>query len=256
LARWLALGLLLALGGWARADAAAEAIFQKVRALNPGLQDSQAQVDLTLRAVLLVVPYQARVRGKYYFKRPDMHKLEATEAPDYIKRYPQAFGFSLPRLERFASTVLGPETLAREPVWHLRLLPREPMGDVEAIELWIHRDLHTVLRHVTFYKAQGRLAVDLEWRRTQSFLVIDRMRGAFDFPSVGLKATAAGRYSDYRFNQGLPDSLFQPPEAYAGPPTPGWDRLAVQAAQAEAQPHRGLEEGERPGSLLPLWGRP
>ncbi len=203
--------LLLALGAQApaRADAQVEEIFARVRQLNPGMTDYQADIDIALRAKVAFLPYNPRMSGSYYHKRPDKHKLVLEKAPSYVKKYPNIFGWNLPRLEKFNSRVAAQVDLDGQPTWHIALTPKQGMGDVQLVELWVNRNDYSVPRQITRYKNNGLLAVDVQYRQAEGFLVFDRMSARFEFPSVSVNATATATYKNYKFNQGLSDDFFK-----------------------------------------------
>lgn len=201
--------LVVLLAAPALADEQVEAIFEKVHQLNPGLEDYSADIEIQLEARVAIFPYRPRLKGRYYHKRPDLHKLELTEGPNYLKKYPNAFGFSLPRLERFHSRVEGETTLADgTPVWHIVLLPAEGMGDIRRVELWVNRRDYTIARHETRYERNGLLRVEASYRRERGFVVFDRVQATFQFPAVAVTARATATYANYTFNPGLPAEFF------------------------------------------------
>ena len=203
--KWL---LVLSLSGVAGAAETAEQIFARARALNPTLKDYTCSIAIQLKARLGFVPYNPALSGMYYYKKPDRHKLELKKAPSYLKKYPQVFGFNLPDLKRYRAVRVQSTQLNKMPVYKIILVPRSPGNDITSVEVYVHRQLYIVPKYDTFYK-QGHLLVDIDFAREKSFWVYRSMKADFEFPSV--RATAAARYSGYRFNQKLPDSLFEVP---------------------------------------------
>lgn len=207
----LALAALFASLGASRpalADSKVDAIFAKVKAVNPGLQDYAADIDIQLNAKVSFLPYKPKMSGTYYHKRPDKHKLVLEKAPSYVKKYPQIFGWNLPQLERFNSRVAGEVDLGGKPTWRIELLPKQAMGDIQRIELYVNRNDYTVPRQVTSYSNDGELAVDVDYRSEGGFKVFERMTATFLFPKVSVQAKATATYANYRFNQKLADSFF------------------------------------------------
>ncbi len=203
--------LLLALGiqAPARADSQVEEIFARVRQLNPGMTDYQADIDIAIRAKVAFLPYNPRMSGSYYYKQPDKHKLVLEKAPSYVKKYPNIFGWNLPKLEKFTSRVVAQVDLDGQPTWHIALTPKQGMGDVQLVEIWVNRSNYSVPRQITRYKNNGLLAVDVQYRQAQDFLVFDKMSARFEFPAVSVNATATATYANYKFNQGLTDDFFK-----------------------------------------------
>ena len=147
--------------------------------------------------------------GKYYYKAPDKHKLVLEKAPSYVKKYPNIFGWNLPKLEKFNSRVKETTTLNNQKVWHLLLLPKQGMGDIISVEMWVNCEDYTVPRQVTNYKNDGKLSVDVNYITKDSYKVFDSMSAQFAFPKVSVNAHATAKYSNYVFNKNLPDSFFK-----------------------------------------------
>ncbi len=185
-----------------------EDLFEKIRAVNGQVTDYSAAVDVQVNAQIAFVPYNPRVLGRYFYKRPDKHKLEVEEAPSYLKKYPNIFGYSLPDLKKYRGVVVEGGSFNGRPVYRVELLPRGG-SSVSRIDLLVDKERSLVLRNQTTYKNQGSLDVQVQYKKDSSYWVFDTMKARFVFPSVKVNATASAKYSDYRYNQGLPDSFFE-----------------------------------------------
>lgn len=146
--------------------------------------------------------------GTYHHKRPDKHKLVLEKAPSYIRRYPNIFGWNLPDLSRFHVTSLEETQLEGAPATRMTLTPKQGMGDILQVEVWVDPREATIPRQVTRYKGEGLLQVDVRYREDQGYKVFETMNARFEFPKVAVTATATATYRDYRFNQGLDDRFF------------------------------------------------
>ena len=193
----------------ALADSRVEAIFEKVKKVNPKLVDYSADIDIDLVVRVGFIPYRPDANGKYYYKKPDQHKLELKKAPGYLKDYPSIFGWSLPSLEKYKSVVQQETEWRGQPVYYVVLLPKGSQGDIQRIEMWINRKDHTVPRQITYYSGNGKLEVQGSYARHDGFLVFDKMQANFDFPKASVKAQAVADYTNYRFNLGLTDDFFK-----------------------------------------------
>ncbi|MGM9992654.1 MAG: outer membrane lipoprotein carrier protein LolA [Candidatus Bruticola sp.] len=193
----------------AQADEEVDKIFSQIKSLNQGLKDYQADIDISLRAKVAFIPYNPTMSGKYYYKAPDKHKLVLEKAPSYVKKYPNIFGWNLPKLEKFNSRVKEVTTLNNQKVWHLMLLPKQGMGDIISVEMWVNCSDYTVPRQVTNYKNDGKLSVDVNYITKDSYKVFDSMTAQFVFPKVAVNANASAKYSNYVFNKDIPDTFFQ-----------------------------------------------
>lgn len=182
-----------------------EKIFEKARAVNPGLQDSSADMSVEINAVLGFIPYKTAATGKYYHKQPDKNKLDLQKAPSWLKKYPQVFGYKLPDLTRYNVLKIQETDLRGNPVYRVQLVPKQHTNDITNIDIYFNRSDYSVPKFDTFYN-KGHLYVDMDYAKTGPFVVCDKLNADFEFPNI--TATASATYSNYLFNQKLPDSMF------------------------------------------------
>lgn len=182
-------------------------ILAKAVAINPGLADYSADVQLPLRATLGFIPYNKNLNGRYYHKRPDKHKLDLNNAPSMLKKYPNVFGFNLPDMARYRVIKVSEINLrGKLPVYKIILVPKKQTSDITGIDIYVNRKDYTIPRYDTFY-TKGHLYVNIDFRKEGKWLVFDRVNADFEFPNV--IATATASYSNYKFNQNPADSFFQ-----------------------------------------------
>ena len=182
-----------------------EKIFEKARAVNPGLQDSSADMKVQIKAVLGFIPYNTGANGKYYHKQPDKNKLELQNAPSWLKRYPNVFGYKLPDLTRYNTLKIQEMDLRGLPVYKVMLVPKEHTNDITSLDIYFNRNDYTVPKYDTFYN-KGHLYIDMDYIRADKFVVCDKLNADFEFPNI--TATATAGYANYLFNQKLPDAMF------------------------------------------------
>ncbi|MBQ7529660.1 outer membrane lipoprotein-sorting protein [bacterium] len=192
-----------------KADEQVENIFNNIKNINKGLVDYQANIDIQLQARLAFIPYNPAMSGSYYYKAPEKHKLVLEKAPSYLKKYPNIFGWHLPKIEKFNSRVTETIELEGQKVWHILMLPKQGMGDIISVEMWVNCKDYTVPRQVTNYKNDGRLSVNVQYTTIEGYKVFDKMSAQFVFPKVAVNANATAKYSNYKFNNNLPDSFFE-----------------------------------------------
>jgi outer membrane lipoprotein-sorting protein len=195
--------VLTALPGWSAESV--EKIFEKARAVNPGLQDSTAEMSVQINAVLGFIPYKTSATGKYYHKQPDKNKLDLEKAPSWLKKYPQVFGYKLPDLTRYNVLKIQESELRGNPVYRIQLVPKQRTNDITNIDIYFNREDYSVPKFDTFY-TKGHLYVDMDYTKSGKFVVCDKLSADFEFPNI--TATASANYSNYVFNQNLPDSMF------------------------------------------------
>lgn len=182
-------------------------ILAKAVAINPGLKDYSADINLPLRATLGFVPYNPNLIGRYYYKRPDKHKLDLKNAPGILKKYPNVFGFNLPDMARYKILRVQEMNLrGKLPVYKIAMIPNPRTSDVTGIDIYVNRSNYTIPKYDTFY-VRGHLYVNIDFRKQDQYLVYDRVSAEFEFPNV--VATATATYSNYLFNQNLQDGFFR-----------------------------------------------
>ncbi len=189
------------------ADPQVEHLFAVARKVNSGLSDYSADMTLKLNANLGIITYHPEMKGKYLYKKPNKHKLDIQKAPNYLKKYPNVFGFNLPQLKNFDSKVVDEVLVADSPCYHIYLKNNVTANnDIEHLEIYIDKANHTVPRYDTYYH-NGHLFVTSKYRQLESFWVFERMTA--DYTSSSVTVTASADYDNYKFNQKLSDSLFK-----------------------------------------------
>ena len=204
----LALALLVLSVIPARAEDVRE-VYQKINNINPGLVDYQATLNVDVNAKWAFIPYSPKLSGHYYYQAADKHKLVLEDAPSFLKKYPNAFGFHLPELTKYNGVVNGTTELNGRECILLTMTPKDPNKSVQSVQLWVDAENYTVPRQITNYKDNGRLSVNANYVQDQGYWVFDNMRADFSFPKVKVNATAKATYRDYRFNIGLTDAFFE-----------------------------------------------
>ncbi|MBN9414264.1 MAG: hypothetical protein J0I12_02440 [Candidatus Eremiobacteraeota bacterium] len=205
---FLGMCLLLALATSAGADEQTEKIFSRARALNPGLQDFSAELDIQMQADMGPIHYKPKLQGKYYFKQADKHKIELNGGPKEIRKYPAIFGFQFPQMERFDSTMVEESVYKGRPVFHCRLVPKWTGDNIKQVDYLIDKERYTVAQASTGYRNEGNLTLDFEYTKVGNFTVFESLKANADFPSMSASANGEAKYSHYSFNQNLPNSLF------------------------------------------------
>lgn len=185
----------------------AEALWNKLESINPGLTDYQVRLDIRVQAKYQFLNPRLNLKGTYYYKKPDRHKLTLDRASYFLNKYPDVFGWSLPDLKHFNSKVELTNLEGKE-FYLVTLTPKTIAGDIERERLWIDKENYTFPKHVYEYKNQGVITLDVKYRKENNFYVFDKMNATFNIPQEKLSATANATYGQYQFNTGLTDSFF------------------------------------------------
>ncbi|MCE1246905.1 MAG: hypothetical protein LWY06_09690 [Firmicutes bacterium] len=207
------LAFLISIMGIAPAQAAdkaptAKELWDKITKINPTLKDYTVPLRVSLQAKYQFLNPRMNLTGTYYFKKPDKHKIKLDRASSLLDKYPKIFGWNMPKLEDFNSTV-SLEKLNGRDCYLVTLTPKTIAGDVERERIWIDKENLTYPKHIYEYKKGGSISLEVQYRKDGDFMVYDKMNASFSFPAEKLSATAQAGYGKYVFNSGLSDSFFQ-----------------------------------------------
>jgi hypothetical protein len=187
-----------------------EELFKKMGEVNPGLKDYSSDIKVELQFTIRTLNFA----GKYYYKKPDKYKLELKKSPSFLKKYPQIFGWSLPNLSKYNSTIKPDKDTQGQESYEVELIPIQGMGDIVKQEIWINKKDYTFPKQLFVYN-YGTITVNAKYRKEGKFIVFDTLCADFDIkvPIIGsLKATANASYKNYKTNINLPDSFFVIPK--------------------------------------------
>lgn len=193
---------------WADKLPTAETLWDKVTQINPKLQDYEVAMKILVKAKYKFLNPTLNLKGTYYYKKPDKHKLILDKASYFLKQYPKVFGWSLPKLKEFNSKVELAKLNGRD-CYLVTLTPKTIAGDVERERIWIDKENYTFPQHIYEYKNQGQIMLNVVYRKEDKFIVFSKMNASFKIPKENLTATAVADYGQYKFNTGIKDSFFE-----------------------------------------------
>jgi outer membrane lipoprotein-sorting protein len=185
----------------------AEVLWDRLKTVNPGLQDYSVDVKIGVNVKFLLVNPDLNLEGNYYFKKPDKHKLKLKKSYNFLEKYPNIFGWELPDLSIHNSTVREVVENGKQ-FYVVTITPKEKRSDLQKEEYWIDPVNYTVPRQIYTYDNNGRITVNVNYRRDGGYWLYDRMNANFSFPSMKLTARAAANYGRYQTNVGLNDEFF------------------------------------------------
>ena len=186
----------------------AKRIVDRMRGANPGLEDYYCPFKAKAKIKYAFLGLPVNVEGTYYFKQPDKYCVKFVKAPEFLSKYPQVFGWSLPDVEKYSIRYFDGEGEFSD-CFMLRLVPIEGRGDLEKIEMWISRETWLFPRQIYSYKNGGQVDIRCFYRDIDGFRLFDRMEAVIKFPSMGISGTAEGVYGEYVINSGLSDDIFK-----------------------------------------------
>jgi len=183
-------------------------IMDKANNLNPKLNDYQADVkiDAEAQAGFLKLPFT--INGKYYFKKPDKHRMVVDDAPEMIAKHLGRLGYRPHKLDDFTMSMLADEKIDDRDHWVIRL-DKKSESDFRGVTLWVDKETSTIHRQVSNYKDNGKIEVDIKWRKDGEFNVMEEVVAKLEFPKHGGSANVDAKYEKYAFNVGLDDKVFE-----------------------------------------------
>ncbi len=186
----------------------AKQIFQKMRDANSGLNDYVCPLTVAAKAKYSFLEVPFNLEGHYYFKSPDKYRVKFEKAPEFLSKYPQIFGWSLPEPSEYTIKIFeGTDEYSR--CFMLRLIPVIGRGDLQKIEMWINKDNWLFPRQLYSYRDGGFIDVKCTYRKTNDFNLFDTMHMELNFPKSNIKASADALYGEYIINQGVSDQIFE-----------------------------------------------
>lgn len=193
----------------ARALTAMEMV-QRALAQTQGVADYTANVTVTVNAPNLQIPQRT---VKVYYKRPDKVHVES-EGIAVLPRDALLMGNLASHLgEHTVASFNGSGTLGGRPVQCVKLAPRQAGPGTGRLLAWIDSERYLLLKSEV-------------WRGGAKMLTVSfthtRVAGRYWMPASIVTEVAAGamsgndeggrmelRFSNYRINTGLPDSIFE-----------------------------------------------
>lgn len=186
-------------------------LYQKIKAINSGLKDCQAKLNLQFHDVKFYILPNLRfsMSGDYYYKYPDKYKVKLQKTPSFVKKYPHIFNWNFPDPKDFNCKVAGSDTISNIKCYLIEMIPKQPMGDLLKHQIWINKDNLTMIRQIYIYDFDGKIQLDQTYKKINEFWVFDVLKAHCSFPKIKLDASVETKYDQYKFNQNLPDSFFK-----------------------------------------------
>lgn len=207
-----------------------DTILKNVERTFQSVDDYTVTLDIVTNIERTKIP---PMKATMYFKQPEQVHFVST---GFALLPREGMGTQFGRLtKRYTVDSVAREMKEGMPVYRLLLLPRDPRALAYRVHMWVHGIRWTPER-VEVPQSDGRSMtalftyVEIEGHWLPSNLVVSFATGAQDSTAApqnvqmdrtGMAAQRSGgrtgsvtiRYSDYRINTGLPDSLFTPSAA-------------------------------------------
>lgn len=186
----------------------AEEIFEKMHATNQGLEDYVGELTVNTKIKYSFLEMPVNLTGTYYYKAPDKHKVEINKAPQFLSKYPQIFGWSLPNPDEFTVKVFDSYGSDGNS-YLLRMVPKRGRGDLLKVEIVVDKSTYLFSRQIYYYRDEGEINIANTYKTVEGFNLFDTVNGVIKFPKVNVNATLDAVYNSYKINQGLSDDIFE-----------------------------------------------
>jgi outer membrane lipoprotein-sorting protein len=202
-----------------------EVILENVKKEFEKIDDYQVNVRIKVDVEFLKMPER---QAKIYYKKPDKLQIES----DNFAMLPKS-GLNFSPLGflsyKYTAFYEKEDTINGRPVSVVKVIPIEANADVILSTFWIDTNRNLILKIESSRKPQGTFTIDLDYLKTKgNFWLPSSMVFTFSLEpgmlpgriaeelykgnkqdDVAKKGSVYLFYSDYKVNQGLPDSLFE-----------------------------------------------
>lgn len=175
-----------------------------------GLEDLKADAALNLQVAVGILPYTEKLKGRYFYKKPDKHRLEFDEAPSYFEKAPTMFQWKLPDRDKYRTKIQGPLELAEGAVYQVLFLPNDGASSTQSVKCTFSATTWRLVKHETAYRDGGSVALDFTYLDKQKLPLLKRLNAKVSLPSYSLQGDAVITFSGPQANKGVEDSVFHP----------------------------------------------
>lgn len=200
----LLLLIFLTLGSSAR-ELTAEEILRRHSEATSALQDVQSKARLDLDLVLGFIPYSEDLDGRYYYLKPNKHRLEFDDAPSYFDKMPSMFGWKIPSLEKYRAKVKKTDDSSHKVLF----LPKNPDSSTLSIACIFEAGSWKMLRQETSYRDGGSVNLRFDYSAKSQLPVLSQVKASVSIPSYSLTGKATIQFSQQKTNKGLSESVFK-----------------------------------------------
>ena len=200
---------LLALPTWA-GPLDADTLLTRHSEATSQLKDVKSKASLNLNVLLGVLPYSEKLSGRYFYQKPNQHKLEFDNAPAYLEKAPSLFKWDLPLTEKYKTKMLQHTD---EGSHHLLFLPKNGQSSTLSIKCIFDATNYRLLSQETTYRDGGTVNLSFLYKESTQLPVLDKVEAKVTIPSYSLTGGATITFSAQKVNQGLDESVFKKTDA-------------------------------------------
>lgn len=186
-----------------------EQILAKVQQAQNDIEDLQSNANLLLDVTLGFLPYSENLDGKYYYKKPNQHRLVFDDAPSYFDNLPNMFSWKVPDLNKYSVKTKKVHLTDGTSVHKLYFSPTNPDSKTRSIAYTVEPTQWSLIEQETLYKDGGELNLKFEYTALSGRQLLKQINAKVRLASYPVKGKATIRFSSHQLNKGLSDSVFE-----------------------------------------------
>ena len=203
-----ALWIVLLSTGMSSAELSVDKLLKNHQEAAAKLDDVKAKAALSLQVSVGIIPYSEKLSGRYYYLKPDRHRLEFDDAPSYFDKAPSLFQWDLPSRDKYRLKVKGPIKNGSGQVYQLLYLSKNADSSTQSVLCSFDSKTWRLLKQQTSYRDGGSVALAFQYLTDSALPVLDKVTADVKIPSYSLTGAATISFSDQKYNEGLDEGIF------------------------------------------------
>ena len=203
-----AIWIVLLSTGLSSAELSVDKLLKNHKEASAKLDDVKAKAALSLQVSVGIIPYSEKLSGRYYYLKPDRHRLEFDDAPSYFDKAPSLFQWDLPSRDKYRLKVKGPIKDGGGHIYQLYYLSKDDDSSTQSVLCSFDSETWRLLKQETSYRDGGSVALAFQYLTDSALPVLDKVTADVKIPSYSLTGAATISFSDQKYNEGLDEGIF------------------------------------------------
>lgn len=203
-----ALWIVLLSTGMSSAELSVDKLLKNHQEAASKLDDVKAKAALSLQVSVGIIPYSEKLSGRYYYLKPDRHRLEFDDAPSYFDKAPSLFQWDLPARDKYRLKVKGPIKNGSGQVYQLLYLSKNADSSTQSVLCSFDSKTWRLLKQETAYRDGGSVALAFQYLTDSALPVLEKVTADVKIPSYSLTGAATISFSGQKYNEGLDEGIF------------------------------------------------
>ena len=190
-------------------DLTAEKILEEYQSSMSALEDVKSEAKLAMNLVLGFLPYSENLKGRYYYQKPNKHRLEFDDAPSYFDKAPSMFNWNLPSLEKYRVKASSPEASGKHTHYTLLFRPKKAESSTQSVTCTFQAENWKLLQQKTSYRDGGSVTLNFTYLKGSELPILDEVQASVSIPAYSLTGGATISFSNQISNKGLEPNIFE-----------------------------------------------